>query len=1056
MVMKNRLGKSAITVFLAVLLAGCLDISQPVTPSLQRIAVSPPNKTVYGTGEALDLSGLMVTGYYDDGTTASVSGYTLSWNDTDAADGSTVITAETGTKTVTVSYGGKTAEFVITVSAGNAATLTSIAVTSPPDKTAYIIGEALDLSGLAVTGHYDDGKTASVSGYTLSWNNADVADGSTVVTAETGTKTVTVSYGGKTAAFTVTVNTAALVSIAVTSPPDKTNYVTGETFDITGLVVTGTYSDNTTRQETVSLANVSGYNASTPGQQTLTVTINGKTAAFTVTVDAITLSGIEITALPGTITYDIGDELDLSGLAVTAVYSDGSGETVPITADNISGFDSSTAGEKTLTVTYGGKTVTFTVTVVLRNLTLRERLDMVNGTGTIVVNADDTLEPYTIPAGKTITLKGDDTEHTIQLTGNGSLFTVAQGASLILDENIILKGHGENTASLINVAGNLTLKKGAKISGNTKNLSAGSGGGVYVAGNSSFLMEGGEISGNNAQYSGGGVYVSGGSFILKAGVISGNTTREGGGGGGVAVFTSDGSFVMEGGEIANNTALNGTGGGVYYFSNNEPFVMKGGKITNNTVSNAGSEYGGGGIYMSAGSFFMEGGEISGNTVYGYNASGGGVCFGWYTGNFIMKNGAKIVNNSASGEGGGGYGGGVAFLNYYGHYDDTSFFTMEDSEISGNTAYKQGGGVYLYNYPGTFTMARSKIADNTLKIPDNQVSGDFWGGSGVCLINSPGAVFAMEDGSVVTGNTHFYGSSNKVGSICINGKSTFIMKNGTKITQNDDDGLMFFNGGSFVHEANTEISDNTGCGIAVFGDSAISMQAGCKITGNNGRGVTIFDGAFVMDGGEISGNSTYNVTGVSLFDPYGGGVLVAGNSESSFVMNGGEISGNTAVSRGGGVYVDSTGVFVLKGGEISGNTAPAGGGGVSVSGIFNPQGGTMAGNTAGNGWGNQVLINSSDIGEGRLRLGGADRINTGTPGDVAVEFYVDSFIRYWGRLDIASPLTGTSPVVALDFVGPVFVNVLLVSGGTAADYAKIHLRDSYFYLDDDGYLRKTNP
>ncbi|MDR1073867.1 MAG: bacterial Ig-like domain-containing protein [Treponema sp.] len=75
-----------------------------------------------------------------------------------------------------------------------------------------------------------------------------------------------------------------LQSIAVTSPPTKTVYVKGEALDLSGLVVTGTYTDGTTRTESVTLSNVSGYNAATAGVQTLTVTMDGKTATFTVTV----------------------------------------------------------------------------------------------------------------------------------------------------------------------------------------------------------------------------------------------------------------------------------------------------------------------------------------------------------------------------------------------------------------------------------------------------------------------------------------------------------------------------------------------------------------------------------------------------------------------------------------------------------------------------------------------------------------------------------------------------------------------------------------------------
>ncbi len=59
--------------------------------------------------------------------------------------------------------------------------------------------------------------------------------------------------------------------------------------------------------------------------------------------------------------YFEGDAFGGGKLAVT--YTDNTTETVNITADMLSGFDTSTAGEKKVTVTYGGKTATFNITV---------------------------------------------------------------------------------------------------------------------------------------------------------------------------------------------------------------------------------------------------------------------------------------------------------------------------------------------------------------------------------------------------------------------------------------------------------------------------------------------------------------------------------------------------------------------------------------------------------------------------------------------------------------------------------------------------------------------
>lgn len=75
-----------------------------------------------------------------------------------------------------------------------------------------------------------------------------------------------------------------------------------------------------------------------------------------------TLSSIAIENMPTKTTYQIGDALDTSGLKLKLTYSDSTTESVT-TGFTTSGFSSATAGTKTVTVSYGGKTTSFTVTV---------------------------------------------------------------------------------------------------------------------------------------------------------------------------------------------------------------------------------------------------------------------------------------------------------------------------------------------------------------------------------------------------------------------------------------------------------------------------------------------------------------------------------------------------------------------------------------------------------------------------------------------------------------------------------------------------------------------
>jgi uncharacterized repeat protein (TIGR02543 family) len=80
------------------------------------------------------------------------------------------------------------------------------------------------------------------------------------------------------------------------------------------------------------------------------------------------LVNIKITKPPVQVEYFIDEPLDLDGLEVTANYSNNAKEKVLIGVKNVSGFDSSTPGTKTLAVTWKEKTDTFDITV--DNITL--------------------------------------------------------------------------------------------------------------------------------------------------------------------------------------------------------------------------------------------------------------------------------------------------------------------------------------------------------------------------------------------------------------------------------------------------------------------------------------------------------------------------------------------------------------------------------------------------------------------------------------------------------------------------------------------------------------
>ena len=323
-----------------------VTVEEQVIP-ISIAVTSRPDKTDYQWGEELDLTGMEITVYYSNDTTkvvpvtsAMVSGYDP---------------YHAGTQTLTVNYEGQINTFVVTVN--EPVVLESIVITKSPDKTAYQQGEELELTGAKLTAFYDDGSTESVA------ITSDMVSGYDPY--KIGQQPLTVTYGGRTTTFVVTVEGPALPSsIAVTKQPDKTDYQQGEELDLTGAELTAFYSDGTMETVTITPDMVSGYDSAKIGPQALTVTYKGETTTFVVIVnEPVMPESIVITKSPDKTAYRLGEELDLTGAELTAFYDDGSTETVAISPDMVSGYDSAKIGTQALTVTCKGKTTTFAVTV---------------------------------------------------------------------------------------------------------------------------------------------------------------------------------------------------------------------------------------------------------------------------------------------------------------------------------------------------------------------------------------------------------------------------------------------------------------------------------------------------------------------------------------------------------------------------------------------------------------------------------------------------------------------------------------------------------------------
>lgn len=313
---------------------------------------TPPTKTAYEAGDSFDKTGMVVTVTYNDETTREVTNYNCS----------PVVLSKDDTY-ITISY----REMMTTVTTTQPVTvknlLKKIQIITPPTETAYEIGDTIDLTGMVVHAFYSDGTSHEISNYTYSPHVVSSASDTEV--------TITYTEDGitKTAIQDITVgNTPNLVSIAVSTPPTKVIYKAGEYFDPSGMVVTATFDNGTTKT-------VSGYTYSPTGtlQQddtviTISYTKKGITKTTTQNITVVYLTSIAITNPPTYTSYYDDEIFNTAGMEVTAYYSDST--SAVITTYSVSPSGALPYGTTSVTISYseGGitKTTTQDVTVSIR------------------------------------------------------------------------------------------------------------------------------------------------------------------------------------------------------------------------------------------------------------------------------------------------------------------------------------------------------------------------------------------------------------------------------------------------------------------------------------------------------------------------------------------------------------------------------------------------------------------------------------------------------------------------------------------------------------------
>lgn len=250
-----------------------------------------------------------------------------------------------------------------------------IADTSGMTKTSYLMGEPLDLTGLAVKAVFSDNSEAVLSSADYIVTGFD--------STKAGENTIRINYNGASATIPLQIIPLTVTSLSVKYEPAKTVYYPGDTFDPEGLVVVADYNDHyliTELDSRLYSLSISGqpvtdtsphvFTDSGPYEINITSTETpSMAAAFNVEVIDAALSKLEIRHEPKQTVYYIGDSIQLEGLAVYAHYSDGT--QIRLTKDEytVSPLNTSVPGDKEITVTHKGSTATFHVKVQMKELT---------------------------------------------------------------------------------------------------------------------------------------------------------------------------------------------------------------------------------------------------------------------------------------------------------------------------------------------------------------------------------------------------------------------------------------------------------------------------------------------------------------------------------------------------------------------------------------------------------------------------------------------------------------------------------------------------------------
>ncbi len=330
-----------------------------------------------------------------------------------------------------------------------------------------------------------------------------------------------------------------LEKIELTETPTITSFV-GSELAISGGKLKATYSDDKTETVNVTKDMISGFDKTKAGEQTLTITYEGKTTTFKASAKAVEISSLTVKTAPEKDEYYAGQSFDPSGLVLKAVYNNGVEKEILGTAAGVT-FDKTgalAAADTKIKATYEGKTVEIPVTVkasveakslaeLKQKLAAAKAGDGIMVSGTIAVTETLTIDKAVTvfgAAGQKFTISGDIAAFQMQFgggtlenltiektdkTGVAGLVMLGEGATVrgckftgkyALGDNEVVRGIVQYAGTTVTIENNefSALRQPAYLegAGNVRNNKVEGTRGFVVTGTSTIVFEGNSFADN--------------------------------------------------------------------------------------------------------------------------------------------------------------------------------------------------------------------------------------------------------------------------------------------------------------------------------------------------------------------------------------------------------------------------------------------------------------------------------------------------------------------------------------------------------------------------------